>query len=139
MQAGAFLGYVSFGFLSDRFGRRPVFLAFVLGAAAVVPAWGSWRSEAALLLLAPLVGYLRHGYFSLFGAMLRRALPLLGARDGAGLCYNAGRAVSALAPPRSAPGRPLPASGPRSPRPRPSTSWGGARLLLPETRGKELS
>ncbi|MDL1951940.1 MFS transporter, partial [Acidobacteria bacterium ACD] len=76
MQAGAFTGYVSFGFLSDRFGRRPVFLAFVLGSAAVVPAWGLLaRSEAVLLLLAPLVGFLGHGYFSLFGAMLAELFP----------------------------------------------------------------
>lgn len=141
MQAGAFLGYVSFGFLSDRFGRRPVFLAFVLGAAAVVPAWGLLaRSEAALLLLAPLVGYLGHGYFSLFGAMLAELFPSSVRGTAQGLCYNAGRAVSALAPTtigaladRFGLGTALASTS--------AFYVVGAALvfLLPETRGKELS
>ena len=99
MQAGAFLGYTTFGFLADRFGRRPVFLAFVLGAAVVVPAFGLFaRSEASILLLAPLVGYLGHGYFSVFGALLAELFPSAVRGAAQGFCYNAGRAVSALAP-----------------------------------------
>jgi MFS family permease len=99
MQAGAFLGYTTFGFLADRFGRRPVFLAFVLGAAVVVPAFGLLaRSEGALLLLAPLVGYLGHGSFSVFGALLAELFPSPVRGAAQGFCYNAGRAVSALAP-----------------------------------------
>lgn len=140
MQAGAFLGYVSFGALSDRFGRRPVFLSFVLGAAAVVPAWGLLaRSEAALLVLAPLVGYLGHGYFSLFGAMLAELFPSSVRATAQGLCYNAGRAVSALAPAtigalsdRFGIGSALAATS--------AFYVAGALLMLrlPETRGKEL-
>ncbi len=99
MQAGAFFGYTTFGFLADRFGRRPVFLAFVLGAAVVVPAFGLLaRSEGGLLLLAPLVGYLGHGYFSVFGALLAELFPSPVRGAAQGFCYNAGRAVSALAP-----------------------------------------
>jgi MFS family permease len=99
MQAGAFLGYNTFGILSDRYGRRPVFLAFVLGAAVVVPTFGLLaRSEAAILLLAPLVGYLGHGYFSVFGALLAELFPSAVRGAAQGFCYNAGRAVSALAP-----------------------------------------
>lgn len=99
MQAGAFLGYTTFGVLADRFGRRPVVLAFVLGAAVVVPAFGLLaRSEAALLLLAPVVGYLGHGYFSVFGALLAELFPSSVRGTAQGFCYNAGRAVSALAP-----------------------------------------
>jgi MFS family permease len=37
MQLGALAGYLSFGFLADRFGRRPVFLLFVLSSAVIVP------------------------------------------------------------------------------------------------------
>lgn len=141
MQAGAFAGYVSFGFLSDRFGRRPVFLVFVLGSAAVVPAWGLLaRSEVLLLLLAPLVGFLGHGYFSLFGAMLAELFPSTVRGTAQGLCYNAGRAVSALAPAtigaladRFGLGSALAATS--------AFYVAGAALvfLLPETRGKELA
>ena len=41
MQIGAFFGYTLFGFLADRFGRRPVFLLFVLGAAVLAPVYGA--------------------------------------------------------------------------------------------------
>jgi len=99
MQAGAFLGYASFGFLADRFGRRPTLQAFVLGAAVLVPAYGlSARSGIALLALGPLVGFFGHGYFSVFGAMLAELFPSAIRGTAQGLCYNAGRAASALAP-----------------------------------------
>lgn len=99
MQAGAFLGYSSFGFLADRFGRRPTLQAFVLGAAVLVPVYGMGaRSATALLLLGPLVGFFGHGYFSVFGAMLAELFPSSIRATAQGICYNAGRAVSALAP-----------------------------------------
>ena len=99
MQIGAFLGYNLFGFVADRIGRRPAFLAFVLGAALIVPLYGlSSRHPGTLLLLGPLVGFFGHGYFSLFGAMLAELFPSSLRGTAQGLCYNAGRAVSAFAP-----------------------------------------
>jgi MFS family permease len=99
MQVGAFLGYTLFGFLSDRFGRRPVFLAFVLGAAVLVPIYGQWgRHQTALLLMGPFIGFFGHGYFSVFGAMLAELFPAAIRATAQGLCYNVGRAASALAP-----------------------------------------
>jgi len=141
MQAGAFLGYTTFGFLADRLGRRPVFLAFVLGAAVAVPAFGLLaRSPLALLLLAPLVGYFGHGYFSLFGALLAELFPSPVRGAAQGFCYNAGRAVSALAPftigavaDRSGLGSALALTA--------AFYLAGAFLirLLPETKGQELA
>lgn len=37
MQIGAFCGYLSFGFISDRFGRKPTFIFYRLTAAILVP------------------------------------------------------------------------------------------------------
>lgn len=99
MQTGAFFGYLLFGFLADRFGRRPVFLFFVLAAAAVTPAFGlSGSHPGALLILGPLVGFFGHGYFSVFGAMLAELFPSTIRATAQGLCYNVGRAASAFAP-----------------------------------------
>lgn len=99
MQFGALAGYLSFGFLADRFGRRPVFLTFVLGSAVIVPLYGgAARDPALLMLLGPLVGFFGHGYFSVFGAMLAELYPTRIRGTAQGTCYNAGRAVSALAP-----------------------------------------
>ncbi len=99
MQAGSFLGYTLFGFFADRFGRRPAFLVFVLSAALVTPVYAAWGTHrVALLLLGPLVGFFGHGYFSVFGAMLAELFPDAIRATAQGLCYNAGRAASALAP-----------------------------------------
>jgi MFS family permease len=99
VQAGAFLGYISFGWIADRFGRRPAFTFFMLAATALVPlfAFGA-RSTASLLILGPLVGYFGHGYFSLFGAMLAELFPTRMRASAQGFCYNAGRLASAAAP-----------------------------------------
>ncbi len=99
MQVGAFFGYLAFGHAADRFGRRWSFVAFLAAAAAIVTAYGALvRSPAALLALAPALGFFGHGYFSLFGAQLAELFPT-GVRGTAqGLCYNTGRALSAAAP-----------------------------------------
>ncbi len=99
MQIGAFFGYLLFGFLADRYGRRRVFLAFLIVAAVLVPLYGQLaRYELMLLFLGPLIGFFGHGYFSVFGALLAELFPT-GIRGTAqGLTYNIGRAVSALAP-----------------------------------------
>lgn len=141
MQVGAFFGYTSFGFLADRFGRKPTFIAFVLGAAAIVPIYGaSARSELTLMLLGPVVGFLGHGYFSLFGAMLAELFPSTMRGTAQGFCYNAGRAASALAPwaigsmaDRRGLGFALGATSILY------VIGAGLVLMLPETRGKEIA
>ncbi|HWQ52461.1 MAG TPA: MFS transporter [Bryobacteraceae bacterium] len=99
MQVGAFLGYTLFGFLADRFGRRPVFLVFVLAAAVLVPVYGTQaRNQAILMAMGPLIGFFGHGFFSVFGAMLAELFPSGVRATAQGLCYNIGRGLSALAP-----------------------------------------
>ncbi len=99
VQIGAFLGYLLFGVMADRFGRRPVLLIFVLGAAVLVPFYSlAGRYQAVLLLLGPLIGFFGHGYFSVFGAMLAELFPSSIRGAAQGITYNSGRAVSALAP-----------------------------------------
>ena len=99
LQAGAFLGYITFGWIADRIGRRPAFTLFMIGATAVVPifAFGA-RSAMTLLLIGPLVGYFAHGYFSMFGAMLAELFPTRIRASAQGFCYNSGRIAGALAP-----------------------------------------
>jgi MFS family permease len=99
LQAGAFLGYISFGWIADRIGRRPAFTLFMIGAAVVVPIFAFYaRSMITLIVVGPLVGYFAHGYFSLFGAMLAELFPTRIRATAQGFCYNGGRLVSAAAP-----------------------------------------
>jgi MFS family permease len=140
MQVGAFLGYVLFGVLADRFGRRPVFLVFVVGAAVLVPIYGRMALEPVVLMaLGPLLGFFGHGYFSLFGAMLAELFPSSIRGTAQGFCYNVGRAVSALAPfvigalaDRAGIGSALTLTSAFF------LAAGGLILLLPETRGEVL-
>jgi MFS family permease len=99
VQVGAFIGYNVFGFYSDRIGRRPMFLIFVLGAAAVIPVY-AFAAESPVLLMAmgPLIGAFGHGYYTVFGSMLSELFPSGIRATAQGICYNSGRAVSALAP-----------------------------------------
>jgi MFS family permease len=104
MQIGAFLGYVTFGWLADRFGRRPTFFTYVFIAAiltpiyGMTPRWAGASSETWLLIIGPFVGFFGTGFFSLFGAMLAELYPTAVRGAGQGFVYNFGRAVSALAP-----------------------------------------
>src|SRR5580704_13281889 len=104
MQFGAFLGYVSFGWMADRFGRRPVFFLYVLAAAiltpiyGLTPRWAGASSETWLLVLGPLIGFCGTGFFALFGAMLAELYPTSIRGTAQGFVYNFGRAASALSP-----------------------------------------
>jgi MFS family permease len=99
MQIGAYAGYLSFGWLAERFGRRRTFIGFMIGAALLVPIYGQMaRSPMVLMLIGPLLGFVGHGYFSMFGALLSELFPTAVRGTGQGLSYNAGRGLGALAP-----------------------------------------
>jgi MFS family permease len=97
-QLGAFFGYNSFGWLADRLGRRPAFSLYVLVAAALVPLYGSVRSENLLFILGPFIGFFGTGFFSLFGVMLAELYPTAVRGAGQGFTYSMGRGLGALAP-----------------------------------------
>ena len=104
MQFGTFLGYASFGWLADWWGRRPAFFVYVIIAAVLTPIygltplWAGASSEIWLLALGPLVGFFGTGFFSLFGTMLAELYPTSIRGSAQGFVYNTGRAASALAP-----------------------------------------
>jgi len=99
VQIGAYFGYVTFGFIADRIGRRRTFIVFMLAAATLVPIYGQMaRSPLVLLLLGPVLGYVGHGYFSMFGSFVAELFPTPVRATGQGTSYNAGRLAGALAP-----------------------------------------
>lgn len=99
LQIGAFVGYLSFGPLADRFGRRRVFAFFLVAAALLVPVYGGMvRTPVMLLVLSPVLGFLGHAYWSMIGPFLSELFPTAVRASGQGLGYNSGRLLGALAP-----------------------------------------
>jgi MFS family permease len=99
VQIGAYLGYLTFGFIADRLGRRRTFILFMLAAAALVPIYGQMaRNPTVLMLLGPVLGYFGHGYFSMFGSFVAELFPTAVRATGQGTSYNIGRMAGAIAP-----------------------------------------
>jgi len=95
---GAFFGYITFGFIADKFGRRPTFAAFLLICAVLVYIYGNTRDATLLMILGPFVGFFGSGYFSAFGAFISELYPTRARGAGLGFTYNVGRMASAAAP-----------------------------------------
>jgi MFS family permease len=98
MQVGMWFGYVTFGFVSDRFGRKPTYVVYLLSAAVLVFAYGMVRTPGALLALGPFVAFFGTGYFSGFGAITAEIYPTSIRATAQGFTYNIGRLASASAP-----------------------------------------
>ncbi|MEV4976190.1 MFS transporter [Streptomyces scopuliridis] len=139
--SGAFTGYLTGGYLTDRLGRKKNIAIFaVLSAVAIlayinIPA----GSNGLLLVLGFPLGFCMSAIFSGFGSFLSELYPTAVRGTGQGFTYNTGRAVGALFPTLVG---------------FLATSWGvGGALVfgavgyglavlaligLPETRGREL-
>ena len=99
VQLGAYFGYLTFGFIADRIGRRQAFVLYTVAAAVLVPIYGQMaRSPLVLLALGPLIGYFGYGYFSMFGGFVAELFPAAVRATGQGTTYNIGRMAGAVAP-----------------------------------------
>ena len=100
VQLGAYLGYLTFGFIADRIGRRRrVRPLHGRQRRLLVPIYGQMaRNPMVLLLLGPLLGYFGYGYFSMFGGFVAELFPAAVRATGQGTSYNIGRMAGAVAP-----------------------------------------
>jgi MFS family permease len=97
--AGAFSGYLAAAHMADRFGRKPTFLVFGLGAGAIVGLYMLLPiSDALMLVLGFPLGFFSSGVFSPMGAFLAELFPTEIRGTAQGFAYNFGRAVGALFP-----------------------------------------
>jgi MFS family permease len=98
LSPGKWLGYASFGFFADAFGRRKPYFAYLLIAAILVPSYGIIHSPLVLLLLGPFVAFFGTGFFSGYAAIASELFPGEIRAAAMGLSYNVGRGLSAVAP-----------------------------------------
>lgn len=98
---GAVLGYLVFGYLCDKYGRRIIFSLFFLGMALMVPVFTYTTTHYGMDYLIPvsmLLGFFT-GYFSGYGAWYSELFGTSIRSTAAGFCFNGGRAAIFIAPP----------------------------------------
>jgi MFS family permease len=107
---GAMIGYIAYGYLAEKIGRRISFMIFFLGMTVIIPVFTYVSShmpltDGVLILsgtnvvtlgsMSALLGFFT-GYFSGFGAWYSELFPTSIRSTAAGFCFNFGR-VGAIA------------------------------------------
>jgi MFS family permease len=98
--SGAFIGYLTGGYLTDRLGRRRNIWLFAVLSALCILAYTNIPGGANTLVLVlgfPL-GFCMSAIFSGFGSYLSELYPSAVRGTGQGFTYNTGRAVGAVFP-----------------------------------------
>ncbi|MDX3077132.1 MFS transporter [Streptomyces sp. MI02-7b] len=97
---GAFLGYLTAGYVTDRLGRKKTFALFAVLSAGLLLAYINIPQGAntALLWLGFPLGFCASAVFSGFGAFLAELYPGAVRGTGQSFTYNVGRAVGAFFP-----------------------------------------
>jgi MFS family permease len=99
LNVGALAGYLSFGPLAERFGRRPIFGLMCTGSMVMLPiAFLVPRSYLEVIALLPVLGFFNNGIFSGFAIYLPELFPTSIRATGAGFCFNVGRVLASAAP-----------------------------------------
>ncbi len=99
LNAGAILGYLSFGPLAERLGRRAAFAIMCAGSLVMLPV--TFLAPAAytrVLALMPVLGFFNNGLFSGFPIYLPELYPTRIRATGAGFCFNVGRVLASAGP-----------------------------------------
>jgi MFS family permease len=96
---GALIGFASFGFLADAFGRKPTTILYYVMCLILTPVVYLWVKDIHLLLLAFAVyGFFIQGCFSWTPIWLPELFPTRMRATAAGFIFNAPRLISAIAP-----------------------------------------
>lgn len=98
MQVGAALGFVTFGYIADRMGRKKAFLIFFLSSALTVPVFATIQSPTLLMVFGIVVAYFGTGFYSGFAPTFAEMFPTSVRATAQGFVYNGGRAIAAIAP-----------------------------------------
>ena len=95
---GMFPGYVSFGWVADRFGRRTSFVAYTFLAAILVPLYAMARQPWILLTIGTVTAFFGTGFFSGSGILASEIFPTQVRARALGFTYNGARTMSSIAP-----------------------------------------
>jgi MFS family permease len=95
---GMFPGYLLFGVMADKMGRKPTIILYLALAALSVPAFALARSPNVILLTASITAFFGTGFFTGSGVLGSELFPTPIRATALGISYNVGRGISAFAP-----------------------------------------
>ncbi|MDR5803799.1 MFS transporter [Caballeronia sp. LZ001] len=95
---GMALGIWLFGVAADRFGRKPAFLFYQIGAVAVVFVYSNLTSPGALLVGGAVMGVFVNGMIGGYGALISEIYPTEARATAQNVLFNIGRAVGGPGP-----------------------------------------
>ncbi len=95
---GAFFGMYSFGWLAQRFGRRPTFFMAFLGAMVSTAAVFNGFTRPADIWMIGVMGFFLLSVFAGYAIYLPEIFPTHLRSTGTSFCYNVGRYVAAFGP-----------------------------------------
>lgn len=96
--AGMFPGYLTFGLIADRLGRKHSLMLYTLSAALLIPVYAMARAPWAIMLLGTAVAFFGTGFFVGSGLIGSEIYPTRVRSRGLGFTYNGARAISSVAP-----------------------------------------
>jgi len=97
LNLGMFAGYIVFGWLADKIGKKNALLLSMFGSGVLMPLYGVVTDQSILLWLGPAYAFFMT-FAGLFGSYLGELYPTRVRATGAGFTFNVGRGISAFAP-----------------------------------------
>lgn len=95
---GGAVGMLIFGFMADRVGRKPLFIAFQIGAAIMALVFPNVTQPNLLLLVAGISGIFLSGMIGGYGALIAESYPTQGRSTAQNVLFNFGRGVGGFGP-----------------------------------------
>jgi len=95
---GMFPGYLLFGSIADKFGRKRAVILYLVLAALAVPPFALARQPGIILLTASITAFFGTGFFVGSALLGSELFPTAIRATALGLSYNTARGISALAP-----------------------------------------
>jgi MFS family permease len=95
---GMFPGYLCYGWIADRLGRRRSLILFTVCAALLIPVYSAARSPWLILVFGALVAFFGTGFFSGSGLIGSEIFPTQVRARALGFTYNGARTLSCIAP-----------------------------------------
>jgi MFS family permease len=91
-------GIYTFGQVADRLGRKPTFIAWMIGAGVMVLVYSKLTDPIALLVAGAVMGFFVNGMTGGYGALMSELYPTAARATAQNVLWNIGRALGGFGP-----------------------------------------